>query len=122
MAGRTQQDGNGEDQVMALFLKAIETVGGSGSLVSGRRMDWLPDLMQASYIIVLQEERHHSPETIADEVGVTMETIESVLSAPTESAIERLKNEPPDEQAEREYVAGGVARLAWQDLQAHHPH
>jgi len=112
MPGSTLHEG--EEKVMSVFLDAIETAGGSGSLVRGRRMDWLPDLLQASYILVRQEDDHRTPEEIAAEVGVTMETIESVLSAPTDSAVDRLMSDPPEEQAEREYVAGGVARLAWE--------
>jgi probable regulatory domain-containing protein len=101
------------DRVLDLFLAAVDASGGLGRMVRERRLMWLPDLMQAAYIVLQQEDEHRSLEEIADDLGVPRDLVENVLSGPVEQAQEHLEAAPPQEPFELSHLAGGMARRAY---------
>lgn len=105
-----------DGRVMELFLKSVEELGGMRQLTERRRLSLLPELLESAYILVLQEDEHHTPAEIADRLSVSMETVENILAAPADSAMERAATEVPAELADRESLAGGVARRAYNHL------
>lgn len=113
MAVAKQRKTSRDDHVVQVFLEALDAVGGARSLVETDQLGWLPDLMLSAYIIVLQEDEHKNPDDIAALLGVSKGVVESVLAAPTETALQRFRGELPLASAEREHIAGGVARFAY---------
>jgi len=102
-----------DDRVMRLFREALEAAGGAEALTRNRCLGWLPELLEASCIVVLQEEAHQPPEEIARQLDVGMEVVEAILSAPSDDAIARVREPPPMEAAMRSTVAGGVVKFAY---------
>jgi probable regulatory domain-containing protein len=105
-----------DERVMELFLKSVEELGGMRQLVEQRRLALLPELLESAYILVMQEDEHRTPAEIADRLSVSMETVENILAAPADAAMERAAAELPAELADRESLAGGVARRAYNHL------
>jgi len=102
----------GRDDVLDLFLAAVDAAGGLGRLVRERRLAWLPSLMQAAFIVSQQEHAHRTVEDIADDLGVPRDLVESVLSAPVDTGAADLERLPGDE-FEWGHTAGGIAKRAY---------
>lgn len=107
--------GNGNDRVLGLFLAALDAAGGLGAFVQGRRLEWLPPLMQAAFIVSQQEHEHRTIEAIADDLGVPRDLVESVLSAPLEATPPDLQRPPPRDAFTWSHVAGGMAKRAYHE-------
>lgn len=105
-----------DERVTELFIKSVESLGGMRRLVEERRLGLLPELLESAYVLVMQEDEHRTPEEIATQLSVSMETVENILAAPADAAMERAASEVPTEVADRESVAGGVARFAYNHL------
>lgn len=111
-----------DERVMALFLESVEALGGMRQLTEQRRLGLLPELLESAYVLVMQEDEHRTPQEIADRLSVSMETVENILAAPADTAVERAASGVPGELAARESVAGGVARHAYNHMHAQaHP-
>jgi probable regulatory domain-containing protein len=116
MAQVRPQRSPADDRVTELFMKSVEALGGMRQLVDQRRLALLPELLESAYVLVMQEDEHRTPREIADQLSVSMETVENILAAPADTAMERAGGELPTELADRESVAGGVARHAYNHL------
>lgn len=106
------------DRVLDLFLAAVEASGGLGRMVRERRLMWLPHLMQSAYIVLRQEDEHWRLEDIADDLGVSRDLVENVLTGPVDEACDRMSLPPPAELYERSHIAGGMARRVYQAAKA----
>lgn len=107
---------NHSDRVMQVFLKALDAVGGSRHLIEKRRLDWLSELMESAYVVVLQEDEHRMPEEISDLLGISRESVENILTGPTDTAVQRFDNQPPADPLDRLHIAGGLAKLGHASL------
>jgi probable regulatory domain-containing protein len=101
------------DQVWELFTAAVQTAGGLEAMVRERRLGWLPNLMESAYAFLLQEEEHRGLDEIADLVGSTRDSVETILTGPTDVGLARIVEPPPSDPFEREHIAGGIIRHAY---------
>jgi probable regulatory domain-containing protein len=109
----TPQPVDVDRQALEVFLKAIELAGGPRGLIEHRRLTWLPSLMEAAYAVVLQEAHRWNVQAISRFLGLSTATVRLMLRASTEAVRERLQKAEPEEHT---HIAGGLARLAWQEL------
>ena len=100
-----------DDRITQVFVGSIEAGGGARQLMERRQTDWLPDLMRAAYAVVAQEEEGARPEEIAQRIQVSRESVDTLLSAPADVAVERLAGATEADTGTREAIAGGLARL-----------
>ena len=100
-----------DDPVTQVFLSSIEAGGGARQLIDRHQTDWLPDLMRAAYAVVAQEEEGANPEEITQRMQVSRESVDTLLSAPADVAVERLAGATEADTGTREEIAGGLARL-----------
>lgn len=104
-------------KVMRVFLKSIEILGGPRKLVELRNLTWLPSLMLASYAIVYSKEKLYSAEKIAEILGTTKQTVESILRADPEVIKEKLESLAEEREEEKKtHNAGALAKLAYREI------
>lgn len=116
MAQNQGVDTNGDDQhAMQVFLKSLEMLGGMRTLVENGQLEWLPQLVESSYALVMVNEQRKSVDEIADFLGVTKGDVTGMIEAPTQAATVRMKTAPLDE-PHLDYAAAGVAKSAYQVL------
>ncbi len=113
---------NAERKALRVFLKALDILGGPRKLFEYRNLTWLPSLMEAAYVIVWQRDLQKSTSEIAQDLGLSTNTVRAILSAKEEEIqkmIDRfLKGEEPEEGEEvRSHRAGGLAKLAYQAIE-----
>ncbi len=108
---------NPEPLVLRIFLKSIELLGGIKKLAEYRTLTWLPSLARAVYAVVLREEYNKIEDDIANEIGLTRQTVRNILRADPELAMKKI--EEMQELVEEEgkemkvHTAGGIAKLAY---------
>ncbi len=106
-----------EPLVLRVFLKAIDLLGGIQRLAEYRTLTWLPSLARASFAVVLREEFLKTEEEIAQEVGLTKQTVRNILRANPELALYKIKNLEELTQEEKKelrvHTAGGIAKIAY---------
>jgi len=99
-----------EQLVTRVFFKAIDLLGGLSKLTEFRTLTWLPSLARAAYVVVLKEEYLRTEEEIAQKVGLTKNTVRSILRADPTLAIEKIQEELKEMKV---HTAGGIAKLAY---------
>jgi probable regulatory domain-containing protein len=108
---------NPESLVLRILLKSIELLGGLKQLAEYRTLTWLPSLARAAYAIVLKEEYNKIEDEIAEQVGLTRQTVRNILRADPELAlkkIEKMKELVSEEGKEMQvHTAGGIVKLAY---------
>ncbi|GIX40394.1 MAG: hypothetical protein KatS3mg129_0127 [Leptospiraceae bacterium] len=110
-----------DELALRVFLKALEILGGPRKLIEYRNLTWLPSLMAASYAVCL-EDQNKTQEEIAEFLGLTKYSIRNMLKADPEVIKERLNNEIENlteierEENKREHTAGGLAKLAFEEI------
>ena len=113
----SETDADLEQLVTRVFFKAIDLLGGLGKLTEFRTLTWLPSLARAAYVVVLREEYLRTEEEIAQRVGLTKNTVRSILRADPTMAMEkvqRLEELAKEELKEMKvHTAGGIAKLAY---------
>jgi probable regulatory domain-containing protein len=106
-----------EQLVARVFFRAIDLLGGLNKLTEFRTLTWLPSLARAAYVVVLREEYLRTEEEIAQKVGLTKNTVRSILRADPTLAMEKVQK--LEELAKEElkemkvHTAGGIAKLAY---------
>ncbi len=93
-----------------VFQESIKILGGLRKITYYRNLTWLPSLAEAAYIVVLKGELLKTNREIAEELGITEQTVKNVLQA-DEKEVERYiagEVEKVDE-----HKAGGIAKLAY---------
>ncbi|WP_448583665.1 bacterio-opsin activator [Thermocrinis sp.] len=108
---------NLENLTARVFFKAIDLLGGLSKLTEYRTLTWLPSMARAALVVVLKNEYLKTDEEIAQMVGLTKNTVRSILRADPTVALEKLKKleELAKEEAKelKVHTAGGVAKLAY---------
>ncbi len=106
-----------ENLVGRVFLKSIDLLGGITKLAEYRTLTWLPSLARAAYVIVLKEEYLRTEEEIAGQVGLTRNTVRSIVRSDPQLALYKIEHiDELTAEAKRElhvHVAGGIAKLAY---------
>ncbi|RTZ60395.1 MAG: bacterio-opsin activator [Gammaproteobacteria bacterium] len=106
-----------EPLVTRVFLKSIDIIGGLQKLAEYRTLTWLPSLARASFVIVLREEYLKTEDEIAEEVGITKNTVRQILRADPQTAlykIQHLEELSPEERKQlKVHTAGGIAKIAY---------
>ncbi|NPA38544.1 MAG: hypothetical protein GXN99_01985 [Candidatus Nanohaloarchaeota archaeon] len=113
---------NVDAKAIRVFLKTIELLGGPRKLIEYRNLTWLPSLMTASYAIVYAKDKGYTAETIANILGISTTTARNILRADEEAVkarLEMLANEKAESLGEekRTHIAGGLAKLAYKEIQ-----
>jgi len=116
----TPQKVDPEERVKKVFLKAVELLGGFKALAEFRSLTWLPSIARAVYAVVLKEEYNRSDEEIAEQLGLTKESVRNMLRGDPEQVMEKIKDikELSSEEGKemRIHTAGSLARLAYRLL------
>jgi len=113
----SETDADLEQLVTRVFFRAIDLLGGLSKLTEFRTLTWLPSLARAAYVVVLREEYLRTEEEIAQRVGLTKNTVRSILRADPTLAMEKVQK--LEELAKEElkemkvHTAGGIAKLAY---------
>ncbi|MDT7870923.1 MAG: bacterio-opsin activator [Thermocrinis sp.] len=107
---KNETDADLEQLVTRVFFKAIDLLGGLSKLTEFRTLTWLPSLARAAYVVVLKEEYLRTEEEIAQKVGLTKNTVRSILRADPTLAIEKIQEELKEMKV---HTAGGIAKLAY---------
>ncbi len=106
-----------EPMVLRVFLKCIELLGGLKQLTEYRALTWLPSLARAAYAVVLREEYQKTEDEIAQELGLTRQTVRNILRADPELAMKKvqtMKELVAEEGGDlKVHTAGGFAKLAY---------
>lgn len=105
-----------EGLALLVFLKALELAGGPEELIRRRHLTWVPTLMAAAYAVVLREQWARTDEEIARELGTTVQTVRHMLRADPDRVQARLEEPMPEDEASRDHIAGGLAKLAYRRL------
>ncbi len=100
-------------EVLRIFMKSISLLGGPRKLIEYRNLTWLPSLMEACYAIALKN-RFKTEEEIARELGVTKPTVRRILESDPDAVMRKLRGEEIEKFDE--HVAGGIAKLAWNEI------
>ncbi|WP_038064828.1 bacterio-opsin activator, partial [Thermodesulfovibrio thiophilus] len=108
---------NIEARVQKLFLNAIELLGGLKQLCDYRSLTWLPALARAAYAVVLKEEYNKTDDEIAQEVGLSKQSVRNILQSNPElvkEKIKKIKDFMEEEGKElRGHIAGAIVKLAY---------
>ncbi|MRI82820.1 MAG: bacterio-opsin activator [Nitratiruptor sp.] len=106
-----------EELVDRVFFKGIDLLGGLRKLAEYRTLTWLPSLARAAFVIVLREEYLKSEEEIAQFIGLTRNTVRTILRADPELAMRKIENyedlTPQERRHLKVHVAGGLAKMAY---------
>ncbi len=101
-----------------VFLKTLDIIGGLKKLVEYRTLTWLPSLARSAMVVVLREEFFKTDEEIAEEVGLTKQTVKNILRADPEAALQKLQSIDQFTEEERKsvpvHLAGGLAKRAYE--------
>jgi len=109
----SEPKGNIDEVARKVFNRAIDVVGGLKKLIEHRNLTWLPSLAEAAYVIALKELGGKTSKAIAAELGITDATVRNILSSEPEAVEKYVKGELPDVS---EHIAGGLAKLAFEQL------
>ena len=101
-----------EQLVDRVFFKVIDLVGGIKKLAEFRSLTWLPSLARAVYIVILKNEYLKPDEEIASQIGISTNTVKTILRANPDAALEKLK-ETEIKKELRIHTAGALAKLAY---------
>lgn len=118
-----------DERAMAVFVQAIESLGGARALVEHQAVEILPGLLESAYVLVMTEEAGRSPAETADALGISVGAVEGILKAPMEAAGPRLtdaargefppharpetEDRPGSGRLEPEFLAGALAKFAY---------
>lgn len=103
-------------RILQLFGESIESLGGLKGLTEMRRLDWLTELMESAYVLVLRDQEQKSDDDIADASGLSTGAVNAILDASSEGALVRLLEEPPADRLDREYTAGGITKFVYKNM------
>jgi len=107
------KDSNVDALAEKVFLECIKIIGGLRKLVEYRNLTWLPSLAEASYVVVMKEELMKTSREIAENLGITEQTVKNILSADEEEIKKYLEGEI---EKVDEHKAGGIAKLAYRNI------
>lgn len=110
-----------DTEALRIFLKALEILGGPRKLIEYRNLTWLPSLMEAAYAILLQQVEKKTESEIAEFLGLTKQTVRNILRANPKVVQQKLQGELQDPSL-KAHIAGGLAKLAYQEIQAGRDH
>ena len=97
-----------------VFFESIRQLGGLKKLIEYRNLTWLPSLAEAAYVIILKNEAMKTYKEIAQELGITEQTVKNIATADEEEVIKYIEGEI--EERPKEHIAGGLAKLAYKKL------
>jgi len=102
-----------EREVFQVFEEAIRILGGIRGLARYRNLTWLPSLVTAAYVVVMNE-KGFSKEEIAKALGISEQTVRNILKADELMVLAKISEEMPEEK--RVHTAGGIVKFAYKKL------
>ncbi len=106
---------NPEAMAIRVFLKALELAGGPRKIMEYRNLTWIPSLLQASFAVVLVHEHGYTMERVAEELGLTVQTVRNMLRADPALVREKLEDELKAREI-KVHTAGGLALWAYEEI------
>jgi len=100
-------------EVFQVFEESIRILGGIRGLARYRNLTWLPSLVTAAYVIVMNE-KGFSKEDIAKTLGISEQTVRNILKANELMVLAKISEEMPEEK--RVHTAGGIAKFAYKKI------
>lgn len=107
------QEENYDELALQTFTNVIKELGGPKKMIQYRQLTWLPSLMEACYVVVLQEKGKKTVDEIASMLGITKETVKRILSSDPEAVKKKIEGEEKELSV---HIAGGLAKLAWENI------
>ncbi len=99
---------NVDEIAKRVFYKSIDILGGIKNLMEYGKLTWLPSLAEASYVVTLKNEGSMTNKEIAQKLGISEQTVESIL---------RAKEASPDELTNIDtHKAGSLAKAAYRSV------
>lgn len=120
-----------DDRARHVVMHAVEQLGGAAAMVRHGEQAILPALVESAYVLVLRDEEHREVNEIAQFLGISPGAVESVLAAPTEKLLARLRygedpgaefdghtapewsGEPTETRLEPQFLAGALAKFVY---------
>ncbi len=104
-----------DPMAIRVFLKALELAGGPRKIIHYRNLTWIPSLLEAAYAVVLSTDYNMPPSRIAQELGITEQTVRNILRADVEATKAKLSDELQYKEM-KVHIAGGLAKWAYQEI------
>ena len=104
-----------DGKALRVFLKALDLVGGPRKVLQYRNLTWIPSLLEASYAVVLSLDFGKTAEEIAEELGITVQTVRNLLRADPKKVKEKLRDEVQKKEV-KVHTAGGMAKWAYEEV------
>lgn len=101
-----------DELVWKIVKKAVLLLGGPRHLILHRNLTWLPSLVEAAYVWLLYDKMGKTQKEIAALLGLTPATVRKILSARPEDVKKKIEDNVDIDT----HVAGGLARLAYEQL------
>lgn len=110
-----------EELAYRVFERSLRLLGGPRKIVLYQRLTWVSSLLEAALVLVLHRVFEKTPEEIAEELSISVQTVRNILRADPEKAFQYLEekleaHDAEDREAKGVHIAGGLAKKAFEEI------